>query len=85
MKSAIIAVLVLVPFFSNASQELKGNSSENVMRIGSISVQGGTHNELVSKLANKAEMKGSDFYRVTYINTRNQSYATATLYNRVEM
>lgn len=85
MKSAIIAVLVLVPFFSNAAQELTRNSSENVVRTGSISVQGGTHSELVTKLAAKAETKGSDFYRVTYINTRNQGYATATLYNSVEM
>jgi hypothetical protein len=76
MKSAIIAVLVLIPFFSNAAQELTRDS---------ISVQGGTHSELVTKLAAKAEMKGSDFYRVTYINTRHQGYATATLYDSVEM
>jgi hypothetical protein len=85
MKSAIVAVLVLVPFLSQAAQEISHNSISNQVRLGSISVQGGTHSELVDKLASKAEMRGSDFYRVTHINTDNQGYATAILYSNAKM
>jgi hypothetical protein len=85
MKSVIAAVLVLAPFFSNAAQELTHNAAGSVVRSGSISVKGGTHDELVNKLSAKAEMSGSNFYRITHINTNNRGFATATLYNNVDM
>ncbi|MFT2996623.1 DUF1471 domain-containing protein, partial [Enterobacter sp. BA-045-C-ECC] len=56
------------------------NSAE-LLRLGSISVSGGTIDELTSKLAAKAEKSGADYFRITYLNTNAHGYATATLYD----
>lgn len=85
MKRVIIAILLLTPLFAQAASPLPHNYRGDLNRVSSISVQGGTHSELVNKLMDKAASAGSDFYRITHINTDSRGYASATLYSRADM
>lgn len=85
MKRVIIAALLLTPFLAQAAKPLPHNYDGELSRISSISVQGGTHSELVNLLMDKAASAGSDFYRITHINTDNRGYASATLYSKADM
>ena len=84
MRKFIIAAILslsILPVLTQASTEINNSHQCELLRLGSISVSGGTIDELTSKLAAKAEKSGADYFRITYLNTNAHGYATATLYD----
>jgi len=83
MKKIIVAaILALSPlaFGAHAATEINHNFKGELEKIGSVSVSGGTLDELTQKLAHKAERAEAEFFRITSANTDERGYATATLY-----
>lgn len=83
MKNIIFAALVAAPFFTQAAQELKTSPGNQLQRLESISVSGGTLSELTEKIQMTAVNKQADHFKITSVNLDNHGYATATLYSRI--
>lgn len=82
MKKILIATIFsLAPFLTHAATEsLHGKG--NLVRTESISVSGGTIDDLTRKISAKAEMRGAEAYKITYLNVDNRGYAFAVLFNK---
>jgi len=91
MKKIIIATILAISsvsaFAQNASSTtaIAKSHQYELMRLGSVSASVGTLDELTQKIAMKAEAAGADYFRIIHLNTKNQGYATAVLYNNVRM
>lgn len=91
MKKLIIAavlslsVLPVLPVLASASTEINPSHQGELLKVGSISASGGNLDELSKKLSIEAKNAGADYFRITYLNTKNRGYASATLYNKADV
>ncbi|ARU95720.1 YdgH/BhsA/McbA family protein [Tatumella citrea] len=84
MKGIFIAAILCLstqPLLSHAATEINSSYQGSLVRLGSISVSGGTIDELTQKLSASADKYDADYFRITSMNTSSRGYATATLYN----